>query len=252
MGTMEFVRHALMDATGSEKAKANPFYVRGADQSFYSIGVPSVAVRAYIPEGNPLKGKWIGGSGGGWWWHSAYDTLDKGDKDHLLRDIRMIGLVIFRSVNSMILPFNFAQVAEQYQTVVTEIQTKTTSGTFNLNSILDKIRNLKNRSEELNSKIAGLKEAEKGKSFELNKLLMETSRILTSTFYTYGRKYEHDPAWAFPQLPALQEVVKLARLDPRSDEAGFLRAKMIREMNRVNHQLDSASTKIDEAIKLIS
>ncbi len=251
MGTMEFIRRAQMDATGSEKAKPNPFYVRGADQSFYSIGIPSVAVRAYIPEGDPLRGRWIGGSGGGWWWHTAYDTLEKADRDNLRRDIGMVGLVVFRSVNSTILPFDFAQVAEQFRTTMKEIQTRTASGTFSLNSTLDKIMDLKAGSEALNAKIAGLKKAEKAKVFELNGLLMETSRILTSTFYTYGRQHEHDPAWDFPRLPAFQDAARLARLDPESDDARFLRTKMLREMNRVNHQLDSAAAKIGAAINLI-
>jgi len=63
MGTLEFIRQALVDATGSEQVKPNPFFMRAGDQSFYGIGIPSVAVRAYISKDSPLSGKWIGGAG---------------------------------------------------------------------------------------------------------------------------------------------------------------------------------------------
>ena len=251
MGTTEFIRRALMEAVGSEDVKPGAYYMRAGDQSFYGIGIPSVAQRAYIPEGHPLKGRWIGGGGNAWWWHSAHDTLDKGDKDHLLRDLKMAALAIFRSVNSAVLPFDFSLAADQYREVVIGIQTRTTSGTFNLNPDLDRIRALKAHSEELNTIISGLKNAERERLYELNGLLMEIARILTSTFYTYAGKYDQDPAYGIPSLPALQDAGKLAQMDPESDEARFLQTKMVREINKVNHQLDGAVRKIDEAIKVI-
>ncbi|RPJ10006.1 MAG: Zn-dependent exopeptidase M28, partial [Deltaproteobacteria bacterium] len=251
MGTTEFIRGALMEAVGSEDVKPGAYYMRAGDQSFYGIGIPSVAQRAYIPEGHPLKGRWIGGGGNAWWWHSAHDTLDKGDKDHLLRDLKMAALAVFRSVNSAVLPFDFSLAADQYQDVVIGIQTRTTSGTFNLNPVLDRVRALKAHSEELNTVTSGLKNADRERLYELNGLLMEISRILTSTFYTYAGKYDQDPAYGIPSLPSLQGAKKLAELDPESDEARFLQTKMVREINKVNHQLDGALRKIGEAIKVI-
>ena len=251
MGTTEFIRHALMEAVGSEDVKPGAYYMRAGDQSFYGIGIPSVAQRAYIPEGHPLRGKWIGGGGNAWWWHSAHDTLDKGDKDHLLRDLKMAALAIFRSVNSAVLPFDFSLAADQYQDVVIRIQTRTTSGTFNLNPVLDRVRALKAHSEELNAIISGLKNAQRERLYELNGLLMEIARILTSTFYTYAGTYDQDPAYGIPSLPALQDAGKLALMDPESDEARFLQTRMVREINKVNHRLDGAVRKIDEAIKVI-
>jgi hypothetical protein len=53
-------------------------------------------------------------------------------------------------------------------------------------------------------------------------------------------------------VPALQEAGKLAGLDPESDGAGFLRTKMVREVNRVNHQLSEATGRIVEAIRMIT
>jgi hypothetical protein len=81
---------------------------------------------------------------------------------------------------------------------------------------------------------------------------MEVSKILTSTYYARAGRYEHDPAYSLGFVPALQEAGKLAGLDPESDGAGFLRTKMVREVNRVNHQLSEATGRIVEAIRMIT
>jgi len=250
MGTLKFMAETMKDATGLEVVAVRSYAMRAGDQSFYGIGIPSVAVRARIPEGSPLSGAWIGGSGGGWWWHSACDTLDKGDKENLLRDLRMEALSILRSANCTILPFDFAHAAEEYEEAITELQTRTASGTFSLSRVLERIRNLKARSEALNRAAAALKETGNGERIgKLNHLLMKASRILTSTLYTYEGKFDQDPAYGMPLLPALQGVTELASMDPESSEARFLRTKMVRQMNRVNHQLDTAVELIAEAIE---
>jgi len=249
MGTMEFIRKAAEDASGAEGIESRAYYMRAGDQSFYGIGVPSVAVRAYIPEGSPHRGQWIGGSGGAWWWHSAYDTLDKGDREHLLRDMRMEALAIYRSVNAGVLPFDFAQVAEMYEEAVIEIQTKAASGTYNLNPVLDRARELKTRAESLNAALEGIK---KSKTPSVNDMLVKTTRILTSTFYTHSGPFDQDPAYGIPPLPVLQDISRLAGLDPGSDEAGFLRTRIVRETNKVCKALDAAIKLVAQAEKLSS
>jgi N-acetylated-alpha-linked acidic dipeptidase len=248
MGTMDFVNRAARDATGVGEIEKQAYYMRAGDQSFYGIGVPSVAVRAYIPEGSLHRGQWIGGSGGAWWWHSPYDTLDKGDRDHLLRDMRMEALAVYRSVNAGVLPFDFSEVAGMYEETLVEIKERT-SGAFDLNPTLDRIGELKSRSERMNEAIAGLDES---KAPEVNDILSRVSKILTSTFYTQAGPFDQDPAYGISHLPALQDAARLAGLDPVSGEAGFLRTRLIREANRVNKALDAAIELISEATRISS
>jgi hypothetical protein len=245
MGTMEVIRAAAEDATGQKGIESKAYYMRAGDQSFYGIGIPSVAVRANIPDGSPHKGRWIGGSGGAWWWHSAFDTLDKGDKDNLLRDMRMEALAIRRSVNSVVLPFDFTQAAMMYEETASDIQTR--AGTINLDLVLDRIKELKTKAGDLNMAIDGLS---KEKVPEVNDLLVEISRILTSTFYTYTGPFDQDPAYGIPPLPSLQDAARLAGLEPGSDDAGFLSTRMVREINRVCKALDTATRLIEEATAL--
>ena len=249
MGTMDFVNRAARDATGVEDLEKQAYYMRAGDQSFYGIGVPSVAVRANIPEGSPHRGKWIGGSGGAWWWHSAYDTLDKGDKGNLLRDMRMEALAVLRSVNRDVLPFDFVQVAGEYDDVVTGIQTRAAPGTFNLNPVLDRIREMKSSAERLNAAVAKLGNIGAGSASRVNDLLMKASRILTSTLYTSEGRYDQDPAYGLPPLLALQRATELAKLPKGSDGEGFLRTRLVRDMNKVCNRLEIAIQLIDEAVR---
>jgi len=156
---------------------------------------------------------------------------DKADKDNLLRDTRMNALATFRSMNSTIFPFDFARVADQYLETVTDIQTKVTSGIFNLNPVLDKIRELKRRGEALNSAIFGQR-GEEGDDIRVEPGPHGGFQDpYLDLLYQCGR-YEQDPAYTLPAVPALQGARELAGLDPGSDEAGFLRTKIVREANR--------------------
>jgi hypothetical protein len=150
-------------------------------------------------------------------------------------------------VNSTVHPFDFTQIAEMYVETTMDIQTRAASGTFNLGPALDRVRKLKAKAETLNEALRGLGEK---KAPAVNDLLVEISRILTSTFYTDAGPFDQDPAYGIPHLPALQDAAKLAGLDPGSDEAGFLRTRMVRETNRVCKALDTATKLIEEATDL--
>ncbi len=160
----------------------------------------------------------------------------------------MEALAIYRSVNAGLLPFDFSEVAEMYEETVVGIKERA-SDAFDLNPTLDRIGELKSRSEQMNEAIAGLDES---KAPEVNDILSRVSKILTSTFYTHAGPFDHDPAYGIPHLPALQDAAKLAGLDPESDEAGFLRTRLIREANRVDKALDSATELISEATRISS
>jgi hypothetical protein len=250
MGTMKFINKAARDALNRDDIEERAYFMRAGDQSFYGFGIPSVAVRGYIPEGSPHKGKWIGGSGGAWWWHSAYDTLDKGDKKNLLRDMRMEAITIYRSVNTTVLPFDFSQVADMYKETLEEIQVKATIELFDLSPILKKIREIKKKALELNSSIGKFKNDKNAE--KLNNLLIKITRILTSTYYTESGPFDQDPAYGIPSLPTLQGLTQLKNLNPQSDSARFLMTGMIRKANKIYTSLDETYSLLDKAVKLAS
>lgn len=238
MGTAEFIGEAIKDAVDID-APVGARSMRAGDQSFYGIGVPNVGVSAAIPIGSPLHGDIIGGGGGGWWWHSANDTVDKGDKDNLFRDVKMQALSIHRLCNAEVIPFNFTPVAAEFNKEAIDIQTAIASGTFNLTTVLDKVRDLSEASERMNEALGKAIENEETVT-AVNEALLRVAHILTSTLYTYAGYYEQDPAYSMGKVPALQAVRGLAGLDPEGSEALFLKTKLIREINKVNDMLDQA------------
>ncbi len=247
MGTLSHVEGVIKDSIGVEGAELRAYAMRAGDQSFYGVGIPSIAVGAVIPEGSPLRGAWIGGSGGGWWWHSVHDTIDKADRENLYRDLRMITLAVLRSANAQVLPFDFTPVAEEYEKALAEIQTKARSGTFNLAPLLERVGRLRAQAERLRGAASQLKGEGLDRTKRLNGLLMKASRILTSTLYTHEGRYGQDPAYGIPLLPALREVERLPGLDPQSSEAKFLETMLTRRANMVGDRLKEAIRVLEEA-----
>jgi hypothetical protein len=128
----------------------------------------------------------------------------------------------------------------------TEIKTQTASGTFNLNSVIDTIREMKTKASQLNEKIPSFK----GDTTSLNNTLVEATRILTSIYYTRTGPFDQDPAYGIPFLSSLQRASELSILDPESDEAGFLKTRLTREKNKVCKAIEFAMRLIEKAIHI--
>ena len=249
MGTAEFMGEAVKDATGADKVPVSARSMRAGDQSFYGIGIPNVSVGSGIPMGSPLRGAIIGGSGGGWWWHSAHDTVDKGDSEVLHRDLKMQALATYRFCNASILPFDFVPVAEAYNREVRNIQAEIPTEVFDLSKVSSKVADLKRAASRLNEALDG-KKLGRELAEAINDKLVRATRVLTSTLYTYEGHYEQDPAWNMGIIPSLQGVRDLEGLDLGSDQAGFLKTKLVREVNKVNDQLMKATEIVNDIVKL--
>ena len=251
MGTVNFMADIIRDATGLEKFNVSVRYSRAGDQSFYGIGIPSVGASGHIPKGGPDAGVWIGGSGGGWWWHNPADTVDKGDKTNLHRDIKMEALTVSRFINSLILPFNFIDVATDFEKAITNLQSSAPKSKEILTSTYNRIVKIKVKSEILQKSIQGLDKSKASKELiKINQLLSKLTKAFTSTLYTYTGYYDQDPAYSMGALPLLQPIIELESLQQGSDEAGFLRTRLVRNANKVNDKLDESLEIIENAIAL--
>ena len=69
---------------------------------------------------------------------------------------------------------------------------------------------------------------------------MAVAHALIPVNYTKAGPYEVDLALGNPVLPGLAPVADLAAMDPTSDDAGFLRTRLVRERNRVWHAFATA------------
>ncbi len=223
------------------------------DQSFLSLGIPSLSFYTSIP-----KQQDVYGSGGAWWWHTKYDTLDKADKKILTLDTKLYAILASRLCTYPVLPFDYACVADAYKKALTKLQYQVKT-VFNLEpaiklgeDLIKQILLLNNTVETIISLKKEIETVKLQKNFEeINTCLIRLSRVLNPVFHTEYGKYDQDPAIPFRPIPVLQQVVELNALDPNRSEFRFLKTHLIRQRNQVAHALYKASTIISHTLKKI-
>src|SRR5690606_18692121 len=77
----------------------------------------------------------------------------------------------------------------------------------------------------LGGEVAKIKSMEPAKA---NKAIKTVSHALTALSFTYGDRFDHAPAMPLPAFPTLDGAKKLAKLDPESNDYGFLFNRLIR------------------------
>jgi len=250
MGTVNFMADVIKDAIGLEKFNVGVRYSRAGDQSFYGIGIPSVGANGHLPKGSPDAGVWTGGSGGGWWWHNPADTVDKGDKANLEREIRMETLAVSRLVNSGILPFNIADAIGNFEKAFLELMNKAPKSSQYLKPSQEMVVKIKALSEALQGNLNGLGKGKKSKLMKINEALVRLTHVLTSTQYTYSGYYDQDPAYSMGLIPLLQPVLRLENLSEDDFSSGLVRTRVIRNINCFNDKLDEVSGLMEKILKL--
>lgn len=243
-----FCQGIIQDLTDQSTVQAfRP--TRAADQSFLSNGVPSFSTYPLLPEGHPDRWSHTGGSGTAWWWHSDQDTLDKADIDILTQDTQISLTALISLANAIRLPFDQSSTARQIDDMVAELQQ-------HLSSHLDlqRTRGLAGQllalAQDFESE-RNRNRAEAKQTAAWNEINMRLSRILNPVIYSRGGRFHHDPADWLPSMgspnaytfPALRKGMDLPELVGQPGY-GFLRATMIREINRLE-------TALGDAIRLI-
>ena len=99
--------------------------------------------------------------------------------------------------------------------------------------------------ERLNAAVTAASDADTDR---LNAAIMAVGRALIPVNYTLAGPFEMDLALENPILPGLAAVADLAEMDPASNDAGFLRTRLVRERNRVRHALSTARREIARAL----
>jgi hypothetical protein len=213
---------------------------RSSDQSFWGHGIPSLfatlseqarddsATGAAMAQ---LLGGGTKGGGLGWWWHTTEDTSDKIDMDNLVRDAGIYAETLWRLCSGDRLPFDYAVAADELAETLGRYH-EAANGRLDLA-----------RTRELAVELA--KELRSGAFDALdagraNTLLLELAHLLIPVNYTRSGPFEHDLALGTQPLPGLSDCGTLGQLDPNEDDFHFLRTRLERERNRVEHALRSA------------
>lgn len=223
--TAALVTDAVVELTGQTPNIDRP--MRAGDQSFWGVGLPSLfMLLSNRPEGQRAA---VGGCGMGWWWHAEEDLVDKADRDVLLKDTKIYAHALLRLTQDEVLPLDLAAQVEDLTAQVNAIAQEAGSH-IDLSSV---VANLGTLGGEL-AKIKAMAPA------NANEAIKTVSHALTALSFTYGDRFDHDPAMPLPAFPTLDGAKKLAKLDPESNDYGFLRNRLVRNRNMVNHEIKRA------------
>jgi hypothetical protein len=232
--TWRFAAGPIRDVAGQELTYRR--MVRNSDQSFTGVGVPSVLSGLSAQPGGGL----------GWWWHTPDDTLDKIDGANFVRDTQVYLLTCWRLCTLPVLPLDYTETANELRDRLHELQ-ESASGRFDLTPLLVEVDALHAETERLNA-AATRSGDDAARAERINAALMAAAHALIPVNYTLAGPYDVDLALDNPVLPGLASVAILATMDPASNDAGFLRTRLVRERNRALHALTTARRAIARAL----
>lgn len=232
---------------------------RAGDQSFWGIGLPSIfiTVSEQPPGGSDLAaqlGRMLGGtdSGGlGWWWHSEHDTIDKVDEENLVRDTKVYVLSVARFLLSPVLPFNYADVADEFVTLLEGFEEKV-GNVLDLSPALDRAHVMQKKAHELQQAAARIMDtctsSDEAAAMQVNECFRKLARLLVPVNYSAVDRFDQSRAHNIRPIPTLQPVTELARLEPDSHEFRILETRLVRERNKICHALVQARQVIEDTL----
>jgi hypothetical protein len=249
----------VIEAVAGQRLAARR-YGRAGDQSFWGHGIPALLMslseqpaEAADPVLLALHRQIGGGhgkSGGlGSWWHTPEDTLDKIDPEFLRRDTVIYALLTYRLCAWALLPLDYGAVVDELRDVVVDLQAKA-GDRFDLSPVAQRLAALGSAVEKLQGRI---RELQRGGLSDraacvVNGCLMGLGRALIPVNYTRTGPFDQDLAVPTQALPGLQPVVRLASLEPASDERQFLLTRLVRERNRVVQGVIAATRAAEAAL----
>jgi hypothetical protein len=219
---------------------------RSSDQSFWGHGISSVLASLSeqgIEDSEMFKamasllGGGAKGGGLGWWWHTTEDTLDKIDDDNLVRDAGIYAETLWRLCTVDRMPLDMAALADEIADAI-DGYIGAANGALDLSETKELASNLATR-----IRATDLTKAPAARS---NQLLMDLGRQLVPVNFTANGPFEQDLALGTQPVPGLREVAQLATLDPSSDDFRFLKTKLIRQRNRIEHALRASMRLVSE------
>jgi hypothetical protein len=187
-----------------------------------------------------LLGAATRGGGLGWWWHTTEDTLDKIDAENFVRDARVYAEALWRLCTLPRLPFDYAAAADEIAQTLDRFHAAA-AGHLDL-------QRTKALALELARELRGgaLDHLDPGRA---NVVVIELGHLLIPINYTRTGPFEQDLALGTGPLPGLADSASLGHPETNRDEIRFLRTRLERERNRIEHAL-RASLRLVKALEV--
>ena len=240
----------VVDAVCGQRLSPRRF-TRAGDQSFWGHGVPSLFMtlsQQGPPAGAPSapggEAGTSGGSGGhAWWWHTPDDTLDKIDRDFLVRDAAIYVLAVYRLCSERLLPLDYRVAVDELRTALRQTAAAS-GGRLDLEPAAAQAGELADALNVLYEKLDALRRRRRIGSraaARINRGLIDLSRWLVPVDFTAAGPFDQDLAVNLPPVPGLHGSSALAAAAPGTDAYEFLLTRLTRERNRVVFALTQAS-----------
>lgn len=210
------------------------------DQSFFGLGVPAIAGRVNFDEETIKK---THGATLGWYNHTLEDTADKVSVENLKQDLTIDCSIIINLLNTPVIQYDFETTIKDITDKLTGIRERA-GASIELDSILEKVQQLKNRIEKINEEKKLIIENPTNEKVDMiNKLHFNLSRLLTNAFYTYADRYQQDSyglTVLSKPIPLLYPAVEMTAMDPDSQDYKLLHTEVVKNRNRISDSVAMA------------
>ena len=209
---------------------------RGADQSLWGAEIPYHINPRY--EAKKERKHSDAPGPGMYWWHTIDDTFDKIDLDGLLRDGRVVGVLLYELLSKEKLPADYRGYAktwfpyfetlknsEEHEQAADEIETL-------LKEVLDRCETLEH--------IWGTEKIE-----EHNRLCRLVGGVFSRLMHSTGSAYEQDTSFAYGPLQLLKASAKALPENSPADWSLFYQTTFVRQRNRMVTELSKLLKEID-------
>ena len=209
---------------------------RGADQSLWGAEIPYHINPRY--EAKKERKHSDAPGPGVYWWHTIDDTFDKIDLDGLLRDGRVVGVLLYELLSKEKLPADYSGYArtwlpyfetlknsEEHEQAADEIETL-------LKAVLDRCETLEH--------IWGTEKIE-----EHNRLCRLVGGVFSRLMHSTGSAYEQDTSFAYGPLQLLKASAKALPENSPADWSLFYQTTFVRQRNRMVTELRKLLKEID-------
>ncbi len=206
------------------------------DQSFFGIGIPSLAQRMSFTKDYMERNC---GATLGWWNHTKEDGFDKYDPVNIAVDTRILAAVIYQTARVALLPYQFdgrfSEIREKLDAIVGQYGDRIDFSDLIANAAL-----AEQKVVGIYKKRGQITEEDKVKLY--NQYVMSVTRLLTNVFQTCSDKYQQESYGhsnlAYP-IPLFADLRKLDILDNHSMEYGMVETQIVKNKNRINDALYS-------------
>jgi len=241
------VEDALIPGVPRKRNKAQ----RTGDQSFFGIGIPTVANCRMVHTDEEIKA-WHGATLGEWY-HSEADTMEILDPAIYRQCMRVHGGYTWEMATTKVLPMDFRPVADDYIGRLREVHQRMAAradaaGVMDLEPVVALAERFKGRAEALERQRRAAAAGDVDNVARINATLKELSRVLTWVRGTVSGRYEQDTYGLSVlryDIPNLEVVEHLLGAAPESHTFYLWATKARRERNKVSEALRRANAIVD-------